>query len=85
MMMLKQDIDFIEFRKAISELLGIDESEINEESVIYQDIGIDSLGLVNLGIKIQKIYEIEIPPAVMVEVRTIGDFYYNVKELVQNK
>ena len=84
-MMLKQDIDFIEFRKAISELLGIDESEINEESVIYQDIGIDSLGLVNLGIKIQKIYEIEIPPAVMVEVRTIGDFYYNVKELVQNK
>ena len=83
--MSKQDIDFCEFRKTVSEILGIDESEINEESVIYQDIGIDSLGLVNLGIKIQKVYEIEIPPAVMVEVRTVGDFYYNVRELVQKK
>jgi acyl carrier protein len=82
--MEKKQLEFDEFKKVLSDILGISIEEIKFESVIYQDIGIDSLGLVNLGTKIQKIYDIEIPPAIIVDVKTIGDLYDCVKSVIES-
>ena len=83
--MNKKKLTFEEFQIVVSNLLGIEKSEIKKESIIYQDIGIDSLGLVNLGTKIQKIYKISISAASMIEVLTIGEFYNAIKTLVEEK
>ncbi len=77
-----QELTFEAFQDTLSEILQINKEVITKDANIYQEIGIDSLGLVNLGGKIQKKYEIEIPPAVIVEVRTVGDFFEEVKKLV---
>jgi acyl carrier protein len=83
--MNKQELTFEEFQEIIVEILGVKKDIITKDAVIYQEIGIDSLGLVNLGTKIQQKYDIEIPPAVIVEIRTIGEFYNKVRQLVESR
>ena len=80
---LTSELTFQQFQETLAELLQMDIELIREDAVIYQEIGIDSLGLVNLGVKVQKKFGIQIPPSVMVEVKTIGDFYNIVKKLVK--
>jgi acyl carrier protein len=76
---------FEEFQSLVSELLGMEKEIIKKEAIIYQDIGIDSLGLVNLGVKIEKQLEISLPAAETVDVKTVGEFFELVKKLVDAK
>jgi acyl carrier protein len=81
--MTVRKLGFEEFQAVVSEFLGIDPKDIRRESSIYQDIGIDSLGLVNLGVKIQKKFNIAIPAAAVIEIRTAGELYEAIRGLVE--
>jgi len=76
-------LDFQEFRTIVGGFLGLEVSDLRPESNIYQEIGIDSLGLVNLGVKIQKRFGITIPAAAVIEIRTIGELYEAIRTLVE--
>lgn len=80
--MVQQKLKFEEFQDTIVDMLGIEKEVITKEAVIYNEIGIDSLGLVNLGVKIQKKYNIEIPSASIVEIRTVGELYDIINNLL---
>jgi acyl carrier protein len=83
--MRTKPLSFEEFQATVAELLDIDKDIIRKDAVIYQEIGIDSLGLVTLGVKFQKAYGIEIAPASIVDIRTVGQFYDVLKALVDAK
>ena len=65
--------DFEKVRKIIAEQLGLDESEITEESDIVNDLGADSLDTVELIMALEEEYDIEIPDEDAEEMKTVKD------------
>lgn len=57
----------------ISEQLNIDPSEINESTRITEDLGADSLDIVELLMTLEDDYGISIPDDEVQEIKTIGD------------
>ena len=50
-----------EVKRIIKEQLDVDESDIKPESVFIDDLGADSLGLVELVLAFEEAFELEIP------------------------
>ncbi len=61
-------------KEILSEQLGIDESEISLDSNIGEDLGADSLDVVDLIMTIEDEYGIEISDEDVEKVKTVGDF-----------
>ena len=65
--------DFEKVKKIIAEQLGIDESEIKEDSSFIDDLGADSLDTVELIMALEEEYDIEIPDEEAEKLQTVGD------------
>ncbi len=57
----------------IAEQLEIDEDTITMESALIEDLGADSLDVVDLVMSIEDEFEIEVPDEAIENMRTIGD------------
>ena len=57
----------------IAEQLGVDEAECTENAFILDDLGADSLDLVELVISLEEAFSIEIPDDDAEKIRTVGD------------
>ncbi|MBQ0013871.1 MAG: acyl carrier protein [Clostridia bacterium] len=60
-------------RAMIAEQLEIDEEEITMDSALIEDLGADSLDVVDLVMSIEDEFEIEVPDEAIENMRTIGD------------
>mgnify|MGYP002799742400 FL=1 len=60
-------------RKIIAENLEIDENTITPESVITDDLGADSLDVVDLVMSFEDEFCVEIPDEAVETIRTVGD------------
>lgn len=60
-------------RKIIAENLEIDENTITPESVITDDLGTDSLDVVDLVMSFEDEFGVEIPDEAVETIRTVGD------------
>ncbi|MDH4200658.1 MAG: acyl carrier protein [Spirochaetia bacterium] len=65
------DMDII--KKIIAEQLGVDESEITQESHFIDDLGADSLDTVELVMALEEEFGIEIPDEDAEKIQTVGD------------
>ena len=66
-----------EVKNALSEHLGVDQSEIKEDSKLVDDLGADSLDLVELTMDLEEKFEIKIPDedaSKLVDVKSIVDY-----------
>ncbi len=59
--------------KLIAENLDIEESAINADSVITDDLGADSLDVVDLCMAFEDEFGVEIPDDAVENIRTVGD------------
>lgn len=57
----------------VSEQLGVDPSELKSDANILEDLGADSLDVVELVIAIEEAFDIEISDEVAESIRTLGD------------
>lgn len=57
----------------LAELLSIDESKITENSAIIDDLGADSLDLVDALVTINEEFGVEIPDEEIENIHTVGD------------
>ncbi len=59
--------------KIICEHTGNDDIAINEDTVLIADLGLNSLDLVNLAVKVEDEFDIEIPDRTIKDFKTVGD------------
>jgi acyl carrier protein len=62
-----------EVKKIIKEQLDVDEADIKAESSFIDDLGADSLGLVELVLAFEEAFEIDIPDEETEKIRTVQD------------
>ncbi len=60
-------------KKIIVDQLGIDESKITENSSFVDDLGADSLDIVELIMAFEEEFDIEIPDEDAEKMKTVGD------------
>ncbi len=73
--LMLQKITFETFVSIIAESLGIDKSLLTEEVSLRDDIGIDSLSIINFIVKIERQYNIKFNTNLLSEARTLGAVY----------
>lgn len=64
---------FEKLKALIIEQLGIDEDTITMEADMLEDLGADSLDVVDLIVSITEEFDIEIPDEVVDNIKTVGD------------
>jgi len=64
---------FEKVKKIIVEQLGVEEDEITMESSFIDDLGADSLDIVELIMALEEEFELEIPDSEAEKITTVGD------------
>jgi len=67
-------------KKMIVEQLGVNESEVNPEAKFIDDLGADSLDIVELVMALEDEYGIEIPDEDAEKIATVGDAIRYIEE-----
>lgn len=70
--MASTDIE-AKIKSIIADQLGVGEEEIKTESSFVEDLGADSLDLVELTMAMEEEFEIEIPEDKVESMKTVGD------------
>ena len=56
------------------EMLGVEENELHEDATIRNDLGADSLDFIELVMKTEFEFNIQVPDEAMDNIKTFGDF-----------
>ena len=68
-------------KKIVVEQLGVDESEVTPEASFIDDLGADSLDIVELIMAMEDEFGIEIPDDVAEKITTVGDAVEYIKTI----
>ena len=60
-------------KKIVVEHLGVENEKVTEEASFIDDLGADSLDIVELVMEFEKEFEIDIPDEEAEKLRTVGD------------
>jgi acyl carrier protein len=72
---MAEELTWDHFITTVADSLGMETGELSASTHIYNDIGIDSLGMFSLGLKLIKVYAIQIPLGEVGTIQTLGDMY----------
>ncbi len=64
---------YLEIRQMIAKVLALDEAAVVPEAHLQDDLGADSLALLNLAEAFEKRYAIEIPSDDLVDIANVGE------------
>ena len=78
-------MEFDLLKKHISEVLGVDPSEITRDSAFEEDLGADSLDLFVVIMSIEKELEMEVDVEALKGIRTVGEAEELIKKTVGSK
>jgi acyl carrier protein len=57
----------------VAEQLGVDQNQVTSQASIFDDLGADSLDVVELVMALEESFDIEIPDEAIETMKTIGD------------
>ncbi len=60
-------------KEIVSQQLDVDKGKVSEESAFIDDLGADSLAIVELVLAFEEQFEIDIPDEDTEKIRTVGD------------
>ncbi len=72
---------FEQVREIICKQLELEESDVTMETNIKDDLGADSLDLVDLAISLEDEFDTEVPDNVLEKFETVGDIVRYIEEL----
>lgn len=72
--------EFERVKSVIADQLGVDESTITMESSFVDDLGADSLDIVELIMGLESEFDLEIPDDQAEKISTVGDAVNYIKE-----
>jgi acyl carrier protein len=67
-------------KSIIAEQLGVGEAEVHPESSFIEDLGADSLDIVELVMAIEEVFDIEIPDDDAENIKTVKDAIEYIRE-----
>ena len=79
---MNQDEIFDKVKEIIIEQLGVTESAVTNEASFIDDLGADSLDIVELIMALEEEFDLEIPDGDAEKVVTVGDVVEYIKENV---
>lgn len=71
---------FEKVRSILMEQLDLEEDQIHMDSVISDDLGADSLDVVDLVMSLEDEFDTEIPDEAIEGIRTVGDVVHFIEE-----
>lgn len=79
---LKEDMKMVfeKIRAIICDQLDLDEDKVTMDSTIAEDLGADSLDVVDLIMSLEEEFDIEIPDEQVESIKTIGDIAKYIEE-----
>ena len=69
------NLNFDEFKQAISDYVGVAPEEITRDTDVYDDLYLDSLGLFGLGSQITENYKLNIPLSLVASISRVGEIF----------
>jgi acyl carrier protein len=69
-----------QFAVVVGDHLGLTPSQITTEMNIYQDLGLDSLGVVSLGVRLHLDFGVNVPLEAVATIKTLGDMHRLLRE-----
>ena len=76
---------FEQVKKIVKEQLGVEEDEIRMESTIVDDLGADSLDIVELIMAFEEEFNIEIPDEKAEKIKTVEDVVKYIEDAKGNE
>jgi len=74
-------MDFVKIKAVIIDQLGVDESKVTMTASFSDDLGADSLDIVDLIMALEQEFDIEIPDELAEKISTVGDAVNYIKGL----
>ena len=71
---------FEKVKGILAEQLDIDEDSITADSSIVEDLGADSLDIVDLVMSLEDAFDTEIPDEAIEGIKTVGDIVHYIEE-----
>lgn len=71
---------FEKVREIICDTLELDEDTVTAESLLVDDLELDSLDLVDLAMSFEDEFKIEVPEEALNEIKTVGDIVKYIEE-----
>ena len=75
---------FDKVKKIIVDQLDVEEDEVTEAASITDDLGADSLDVVDLVMSFEEEFDIEIPDDQVEKIKTVGDIVKFIEEKVED-
>lgn len=79
------EISFERFCEDVAEILKLDRGDLGDDQSIVDDLGIDSLKLLDLSAKLENMYDVKYSSASFIEMDTVTELYEYTKKLLDNK
>ena len=74
-----------EVKEMLSKLTGLDPSEINDNADIVNDLGVDSLKVIEIATSIERTYKVVVKDSELAKLRTVKDAVGFIKELLEKR
>jgi len=71
--------------ETLSEITRIDSSSITYDTLIFEELGLDSLMAIEMLAKIEKQFDITIEDSLLAGIKTVGDFVQTIEEKINIK
>ena len=71
---------FEQVKKILCDQLDLDEEQVTEDSEVIDDLGSDSLDIVDLVMTLEEEFDTEIPDEDIENLRTVGDIVKYIEE-----
>jgi acyl carrier protein len=72
---MASQLDFSELQKLASEILGVDQQDVQMDKSFARDLAADSLDLVELIAAVEDKYDVELPEEELEKMKTISDLW----------
>ena len=73
---------FDQVKKILCDQLDLEEEQVNEDSEVIDDLGADSLDIVDLVMTLEEEFDTEIPDEDIENLKTVGDIVKYIEERV---
>jgi acyl carrier protein len=71
--------------ETLSKITRIDSSGITYDTLIFEELGLDSLMAIEILAKIEKQFDINIEETLLADINTVGDFIQAIEEKIKIK